>query len=163
MDLASIWSEQSKWTSERFQGQVYPDPNSGCFLWAGSATPEGYGNLRVGSHVVYAHRIAWILSGRRLPDHLQILHKCDTPCCVNPDHLFPGSAVVNLRDMALKERGRKSEKGLPYGVTRHGRGFRARTKIRGKRYCMGTYPTIEEAAAAALQGKRAVYGAGENP
>lgn len=52
----------------------------------------------------YAHRVAWVLANGDLPSDKMVLHKCDVPRCINPDHLFLGTAMDNSRDMVSKGR-----------------------------------------------------------
>lgn len=93
--------------AERFEQFTIPEPNSGCFLWLGSVSQGGYGLLqhggRKGKHF-QAHRAAWEMKNGEIPDGLWVLHKCDTPSCVNPDHLFLGTYLDNVRDMVRKGR-----------------------------------------------------------
>jgi len=89
-------------TFERF---ILPEPNSGCWLWTSTATPPGYGWFRRSGKMIYAHRAAYEAStGQRVPVGLVVRHSCDTPSCVNPDHLSVGTKADNGRDM--RERGR---------------------------------------------------------
>lgn len=78
----------------------------GCWLWTGARDKRGYGSISLsgrGSGRVKAHRLSWFLAfGDPLDNH--VLHKCDTPACVRPDHLFLGSDLENMRDMAAKGR-----------------------------------------------------------
>jgi hypothetical protein len=72
-----------------------------CWLWTG-ALRNGYG--RFGSPPYrYAHRVAWELTNGS-PGDLKVLHKCDNPKCVRPDHLFLGTQRDNIRDRAQKGR-----------------------------------------------------------
>ena len=86
------------WTNKR-----HP---SGCWLWTGETTPDGYGVFRrSGGRKVYAHRVALaVAKGRELT--ADALHTCDTPPCVREDHLFEGTQGDNNRDRAQKGRTR---------------------------------------------------------
>lgn len=89
---------------ERFEMQYIPEPNSGCWLWIGACNHDGYGQLkRVGGSNM-AHRFSWEFHNGPIPDGMNVLHKCDTPPCVNPRHLFLGSQLVNMQDCARKKR-----------------------------------------------------------
>lgn len=82
-----------------------PEPNTGCWLWMLSVNDDGYGTTAIGRTGVLAHRAAFQFSaGTLIPDGMNVLHRCDTPSCVNPDHLFLGTHTDNMRDMVRKGR-----------------------------------------------------------
>jgi hypothetical protein len=71
--------------SVRFWARVRKDER--CWEWTGS-TAHGYGNINVGNKKYdLAHRVSWKLSRGLIPAGLFVLHSCDNPLCVNPDHL----------------------------------------------------------------------------
>jgi hypothetical protein len=83
-----------------------PEPNTGCRLWLGSVCASGYGRVsygRAGSPVL-VHRIAFEQANGAFDRNLKVCHRCDTPSCVNPDHLFLATQKDNLRDMFAKGR-----------------------------------------------------------
>jgi hypothetical protein len=88
----------------RFWRYVETEANTGCWLWSGAANGEGYGTFHVRPKNLMAHRFSWSLHNGPIPDGLFALHKCDTPACVNPDHLFLGTKGDNARDKARKGR-----------------------------------------------------------
>src|SRR5574343_2074062 len=75
-----------------------------CWLWRKTSgeVESSYGFFRFGKECS-AHRVAWYFATGRF-SRKQILHKCDTPACVRPDHLFEGSQADNIRDMRDKGR-----------------------------------------------------------
>jgi ribosomal protein S14 len=95
---------------ERFAAKV-DFSDTGCWLWTATANPNGYGQLyvrdtRLGKpRARRATAVAWFLARGEWPTHgLDLCHHCDTPRCVNPDHLFLGTAKDNMRDAARKGR-----------------------------------------------------------
>ena len=90
--------------TEKFTDYISPEPNSGCWLWTGTVNRQGYG--RWGKKSRYAHRLVYETRHGAIPPGLCALHKCDNPCCVNPDHIFLGSRADNTRDMYAKGRDR---------------------------------------------------------
>lgn len=85
--------------------RIEPEPNSGCWLWTGCASPKGYGIVMERPKRVLIHRRMWeIANGVSIPSGLLVCHRCDTPACINPDHLFLGTHGDNVRDMYRKGR-----------------------------------------------------------
>lgn len=81
-----------------------------CLLWRGAKDKDGYGWF-IWSYrdQRYAHRVAHELFIGPIPAKIQVLHSCDKPGCVNPDHLFLGTNLDNMRDKVAK--GRESHQG----------------------------------------------------
>lgn len=92
----------------RFMAKLRVAP-SGCVEWTASKDGCGYGTFRVGSKIYRSHRLAfkW-LGGNAVPEHGEIMHTCDNPACVNPEHLVHGSHTENMHDMISKGRDRKA-------------------------------------------------------
>ncbi len=97
-----------------------------CWIWEGNTNPNGYG-LMTGYHKVrLAHRLSWIKHHKRdIPDGMGVLHHCDVPPCVRPDHLFLGTQRDNVRDMI--EKGRAYQGHHPWS-------YKPKPTIRGTRH-----------------------------
>lgn len=100
--------------AERFWEKVAK--GDGCWEWLAHRKQRGYGTLQIGRRSVAAHRVSWELHYGPIPDGLWVLHRCDNPPCVRPDHLFLGDAAANGRDMGSK--GRAAIQQHPELVTR---------------------------------------------
>ena len=100
--------------AERFWKHVDKTPGHGpkgeCWVWIGDRHPKGYGKMyfqfpravcRKKEKPFRAHRISWLLYRGLIPHHFHVLHHCDTPACVRPDHLFLGKDKDNGRHIPL--------------------------------------------------------------
>ena len=90
-----------------FSEKYTTEPNTGCWLWTSGWDSDGYG-LATGN--VKAHRLSYEIAYGPIPKGLSVCHKCDTPPCVNPDHLFLGTNKDNAQDRVMKGRGAAGEK-----------------------------------------------------
>lgn len=80
-------------------------PDGDCIIWTGSIQGNGYGRVSNGTKVATtAHRFAYEITYGPVPDGMFVLHRCDRPSCVNPEHLFVGSHMDNMADMRAKGR-----------------------------------------------------------
>lgn len=98
----------SKSVEQRFWEKVEIRDFCECWEWKGYRLPGGYGRLFFrGQKNELAHRVAWLLTYGYMPTCF-VLHKCDNPSCVNPNHLFTGTHRDNMEDMKHKGRARNS-------------------------------------------------------
>ncbi len=94
---------------ERFDKKWKLEPETGCWLWTAGLDTKGYGGFRFRGRLRSAHRVAWELYRGPVPSGTHygttcVLHRCDVPACVNPDHLFLGSQADNVADRDRKGR-----------------------------------------------------------
>ena len=95
--------------TERLLSKVVLNKSSGCWEWQGY-TRNGYGRTTIGSrkdgtrHTISVHRLAYITWVGEIPQGFEVCHKCDNPCCINPEHLFVGTRQDNIDDRERKGR-----------------------------------------------------------
>lgn len=76
-----------------------------CLEWSGKRTPRGYGRLNINTVETYAHRAVIVAkTGMPIPTGMCVLHSCDNPSCINPDHLRIGTHKENSQDMVSRNR-----------------------------------------------------------
>lgn len=100
---------------DKIESQYVIDEN-GCWKWTASIDSKGYGQLTHNMKVKRAHRMSYLVKHGVLPDNMYVCHKCDVRDCINPDHLFLGTALDNVSDMDRK--GRRVNK-HPLGEEHH--------------------------------------------
>lgn len=99
-----VYSEKNK---VQFEDLYTPEPTSGCWLWTGDTLHNGYGRYGdIGKRTMRAHRYSYEKFVGPIPKGMFVCHSCDVPACVNPDHLWIGTAEQNMKDMINKGRGR---------------------------------------------------------
>lgn len=92
---------------------VWTEPNTGCWLWAGTVNRKGYGIARHDGKPRLAHRVAYAQHHGPIPAGMFVCHRCDQPCCVNPDHLYAGTPKQNTADMFRRNRVQRKGKKRP--------------------------------------------------
>lgn len=87
---------------DRFWSKV--EKTDGCWNWVGAKHVKGYGTFRFNNRMERAHRVSYEMDCGPIPDGMQVLHRCDNPCCVRLDHLFLGTNADNMADKVAKGR-----------------------------------------------------------
>jgi hypothetical protein len=109
-------------TKERLLSRIKEIPgrlDTPCWEWQGTRHTFGYGVLQEGGakkpKKYLAHRCSYRLFKGDLPDEIDVLHRCDNPPCINPDHLFSGTRGENCTDCAQKDR---HARGMRHGLAK---------------------------------------------
>ncbi len=142
-----------------------PEPTTGCRLWLECVGHGGYGIVRAGRAKFRAHRVAWELQRGPIPEGLCVCHRCDTPACVNVEHLFLGTHADNARD-----RNAKGRCGVRGGVRLHperaatgfARGDRHGSRVRPESVRRGAESAWARLSENDVAEARARHGAGES-
>ncbi len=98
---ARFWAKVSK------EGPTHLVLGTRCWVWTADLNEFGYGRLHFNHRVIGAHRRSWQMNVGPIPDGACVLHRCDNPPCVRPDHLFLGTMADNSHDMHAKGRNRQ--------------------------------------------------------
>ena len=87
---------------ERHAGKI--DRSGECWVWTAQRDDDGYGRVQIGKTPRRPHRVAYEIAYGAIPAGALVLHRCDNPSCVRPDHLFLGTHADNVRDRDAKGR-----------------------------------------------------------
>jgi hypothetical protein len=113
MNLKKLGGCKPKPPIYRFNMSYIKDETTGCWVWQGksrSGSSQLYGRIKVNKKAVPAHRFSWeIHNNQKVPNGMFVLHRCDNPECVNPDHLFVGTHQNNMDDKVAKNRQAKGD------------------------------------------------------
>lgn len=102
-----------------------PEPMSGCWLWTGTCNNYRYGAIKHKRKIFAAHRLSYEIHRGEVGTFC-VLHKCDTPECINPEHLFLGTNSDNTQD--------RNDKGRQASGSRHGRYTRPEKTVHGEKH-----------------------------
>lgn len=89
----------------RFWEKVDIRDKDSCWNWKAGVNSKGYGQFRFQKKMCLATRMALVFTDGEVPDDLCVLHKCDNPLCVNPEHLYIGTMKDNAQDREIRGRG----------------------------------------------------------
>lgn len=102
--FVSVMPRKGRGPVKGFSDRLELDKETGCWNWTGATDRYGYGNMKRAGKSIRAHRYAFEKLVGPIPSGACVLHSCDNPACVNPDHLRTGSQKDNIHDAI--ERGR---------------------------------------------------------
>lgn len=95
----------TKSLEQKFREKVGPPNENGCRMWLAAKDSSGYGKIGHEGKTLQAHRLAWELAnGRKLDRSESVLHSCDVPACVAPEHLSIGDQAENMRQTFARGR-----------------------------------------------------------
>lgn len=101
---ATTFPRTEEKTFQMFWSNVIVAGQNECWIWTGPISSHGYGRITHNGKRTGAHRVSWIIANGPISEGLHILHRCDVPKCVNPNHLFIGTAHDNMVDKIMKVR-----------------------------------------------------------
>lgn len=102
---------------ERFFDNIFPEPNSGCWIWMGSLAKRDYARIYINRKEYVGSRFSYEIHKGKIPTGMVVRHSCDNTCCVNPDHLLVGTQRDNATDMVIRRRNQKCTKLLPEDIS----------------------------------------------
>ncbi len=92
--------------AQRLANGISVSGKSGCWEWQKARNNFGYGTLTINGRTRYAHRLSYELNKGQIPAGLHVMHDCDNPACINPDHLSVGTRSKNMADCHARGRSR---------------------------------------------------------
>ena len=121
-----------------FDRKISPEPTSGCWLWLGATTKDGYAVFRSQRKLIYAHRFSYQKSIGEIPAGCELDHLCRNRMCSNPHHL----EAVSHRENCLRGKSPVADCAQKTHCPRGHQYNKQNTRIsaRGKRYCLACYP-----------------------
>lgn len=99
---------------DRFEEKFQINKLTNCWEWQAGKDKDGYGKFTVKGKTIRANRASYEIYKGRIPDGLLVCHTCDYPQCVNPNHLFLGTAKINSLDMVAKQRSISQKRKTPH-------------------------------------------------
>jgi len=100
---------------------------TGCWIWIKCVNEWGYGQIKINGKSLSVHRVSWeIHNNKPVPQGMLVCHKCDTPSCINPYHLFLGTNKDNVRDSVSRGRRAKPSVRFTFSGRKHKEAIKAR-------------------------------------
>lgn len=132
------------------------EKSDSCWIWQGSKTTLGYGQITFQGKTTYAHRCSWELSFGEIPRGGVIDHLCHNPSCVNPGHMRIASHTQNIENRKGANKNSASGVRGVYWRERHRKWF-AQIKHDGKTIHVGQFSTIKEAERAVIAARKSLF------
>jgi hypothetical protein len=106
-----VYPRKTRTRAERLLALSMPVPECGCWIFLGCLNQNGYGRFttKTGQNI-FAHRASYSEFVCDIPEGMSVLHACDTPSCINPDHLSLGTQIDNMAEMASRGRAQSGER-----------------------------------------------------
>lgn len=105
---------------DKYLNNTYKDPNTGCFIWLGSVTTNGYGQITLNKKTRSLHRAIYELHNNIVLNKKNvIMHICDTRSCININHLKLGTQSLNMLDASKKGRMFNPHRNKKYCINGH--------------------------------------------
>jgi hypothetical protein len=111
----ATWQELQQDAFDHFLSGSIAEDENGCWLWQGELDKDGYGLFLHKDKRFWMHRVSFQLMKGPIPPRHHVCHSCDVRDCVNPDHLWTGTATENMRDCIAKgrmPRGKRQERAV---------------------------------------------------
>jgi len=108
--MEKLKSKNGKYVSSKeeiFKRHADISDENNCWEWKAFKNAKGYGQTKIGGRsgkLILSHRLSWVINFGEIPEGLHVCHKCDNPSCVNPNHLFLGTNLDNIKDRVSKGR-----------------------------------------------------------
>jgi DNA-binding transcriptional regulator YiaG len=99
-----VFAKNEKTIRNKLVSKISANPKTGCWEWSAGKFADGYGAIWTSGTVRRAHRVSYEIHCGSIPDGLHVLHRCDNPICINPEHLFLGTNADNAADKTAKGR-----------------------------------------------------------
>src|SRR5699024_8673641 len=151
--------KQARYASpeESFEARTMPVTETGCLLWTGSTSPQGYGLISAGGSMIPAHRYAWEREYGPIPKGMHIDHKCYTRACCNVAHLRLATHAENGRNRSGEYANNTSGyRGVSWRK-RAGK-WEAQLTLDGRGKHLGYFTSVEEAADIVRAAREELYG-----